>query len=80
MPTIVERANKYAKEESGDNYVAAILRYGGYVKGAQEQHKIDIEKAYEWICDNYADIYNEEINDCKFDEGWRKAFRKAMEE
>lgn len=41
MPTIEERANKYAKEESGDNYVAAILRYGGYVRGATEQKQID---------------------------------------
>lgn len=76
MATIEERANKYAKEESGDNYVAAILRYGGYVKGAQEQEEIDINKAVEWLKNN---LTNENDPQRTIWMAFVNEFKKAME-
>lgn len=58
--------------------------YNGYklsfVDGAEWMQAVIIDKALEWIGDNYIDIYSEEAHNYKFDEGWRKAFIIAMVE
>lgn len=76
MATIQERAKNVMSDEFC--YAMNMGRRDGYIIGVTDQRKIDIDKALDWIFNNYADVYNEEINDCKYGDGWRIDFLKAM--
>ena len=71
MKTIIERAYDYADKKWGDvdEYPADIVAVSAYIAGAEEQKRIDIDKACEWL--KARTILTE---DCI------EVFRKAMEE
>ena len=67
MKTIVERAKLASEGYDDDGYSAGL--YMGYVEGAKEQKRIDIEKVCDWLrARNVITEYSLE------------GFRKAMEE
>lgn len=72
--TIEERATVFADKGLPNNIEGAI-RYT-YIYAANEQHKIDIEKACQWLLREYA--YNGSM--AVIDEKLIEDFRKAMEE
>lgn len=47
MKSIEERAKLASKGYEDDGYSAGL--YMGYIVGAKEQKKIDLEKAYKWL-------------------------------
>ena len=57
MKSIVERAYDYADEKWGDidEYHADTVAVSAYIAGAEEQKRIDIEKACEWLKENARD-------------------------
>lgn len=69
--TIKERAHNFATDYApfSDHTNLEI----GYVKGAEEQKQIDIDKATKWI-----EYYNN--NGGSLFDGWKDDFVKAMEE
>ena len=71
MKTIVERAYDYANEKWGDidEYHADTVALSAYIAGAEEQKRIDIDKAYKWLKARNV------LTDASLD-----GFRKAMEE
>ena len=71
MKTIVERAYNYADEKWGDidEYHADTVAVSAYIAGAEEQKRIDIEKACDWLKARNV------LTDASLD-----GFRKAMEE
>lgn len=83
--TIEERAETFAEDNWGRGYskeVEVLRSKEGYIEGATEQRKIDIDKACEWFSEHIIDYacYNEM-------DGWdihhkemHEDFRKAMEE
>ena len=70
MKTIVERAYDYANEKWGDidEYHADTVAVSAYIAGAEEQKRIDIDKAYKWLKARNV------LTDASLD-----GFRKAME-
>ena len=75
MRTIVERAKEYASKK-GDislspiyNEALARIYEEGYMAGAKEQNRIDIDKACDWLKARNV------LTDASLD-----GFRKAMEE
>ena len=75
MRTIVERAKEYASKK-GDislspiyNEALASIYEEGYMAGAKEQNRIDIDKACDWLKARNV------LTDASLD-----GFRKAMEE
>lgn len=82
--TIEQRAKAYEEDypNMDDSYYSYYVR-DGYIKGATEQRKIDIEKACEWLLlhsrDALAHGYN--LIEGKFAIGDKfiENFRKAME-
>ena len=78
MKTIEERAKLASEGYEDDGYSAGM--YMGYVVGAKEQRKIDIDKACKWF-----EVYLAEIGypddwcrDSEAQESGEKRFRKAM--
>lgn len=71
MKTIEERAYDYADEKWGDvdEYHADTVAVGAYIAGAEEQKRIDIDKAYDWL--KARNVITEDS---------LEGFRKAMEE
>lgn len=71
MKTIAERAYDYADEKWGDidEYHADTVAVSAYIAGAEEQKRIDIEKACDWLKARNV------LTDASLD-----GFRKAMEE
>ena len=71
MKTKVERAYDYADEKWGDidEYHADTVAVSAYIAGAQEQKRIDIEKACDWLKARNV------LTDASLE-----GFRKAMEE
>ena len=71
MKTIEERAYDYANEKWGDidEYHADTVAVSAYIAGAEEQKRIDIDKAYKWLKARNV------LTDASLD-----GFRKAMEE
>lgn len=71
MKTIEERAYDYADEKWGDidEYHADTVAVSAYIAGAEEQKRIDIDKAYKWLKARNV------LTDASLD-----GFRKAMEE
>ena len=70
MKTIEERAYDYANEKWGDidEYHADTVAVSAYIAGAEEQKRIDIDKAYKWLKARNV------LTDASLD-----GFRKAME-
>ena len=80
MKTIEERAKDYASKK-GDislspiyNEALASIYEEGYMAGAKEQNRIDIDKACEWLKNNLR-----EYGIILFGH-WESDFRKVMEE
>ena len=71
MKTIEERAYDYADEKWGDidEYHADTVAVSAYIAGAEEQKRIDIEKACDWLKARNV------LTDASLN-----GFRKAMEE
>ena len=81
MKTIVERAREYAKNEDlvyGTDGYEYCLR--DYIKGATEQKVIDIDKACEWLKNNWREYVNQDRDGMILFGHWEYDFRKAMEE
>lgn len=71
MKSILERAYDYADEKWGDidEYHADTVAVSAYIAGAEDQKRIDIEKACDWLKARNV------LTDASLD-----GFRKAMEE
>ena len=81
MKTISERAREYAKNEDlvqGTDGFEYCLR--DYIKGATEQKVIDIDKACEWLKNNWREYVNQDRDGMILFGHWEYDFRKAMEE
>ena len=81
MKTIAERAREYAKNEDlvqGTDGYEYCLR--DYIKGATEQKVIDIDKACEWLKNNWREYVNQDRDGMILFGHWEYDFRKAMEE
>ena len=81
MKTIVERASEYAENEDlvqGTDGFEYCLR--DYIKGATEQKVIDIDKACEWLKNNWREYVNQDRDGMILFGHWEYDFRKAMEE
>ena len=87
MKTIVERA----KERFPDPWDADCIlpaREGfivgqqrqGYILGANKQKAIDIDKACEWLKNNWREYVNQDRDGMILFGHWESDFRKAMEE
>lgn len=71
MKSILERAYDYADEKWGDidEYHADTVAVSAYIAGAEDQKRIDIDKACDWLKARNV------LTDASLD-----GFRKAMEE
>lgn len=81
MKTIAERAREYAENEDlvqGTDGFDYCLR--DYIKGATEQKAIDIDKACEWLKNNWREYVNQDRDGMILFGHWESDFRKAMEE
>ena len=81
MKTIAERAREYAENEDlvqGTDGFEYCLR--DYIKGATEQKAIDIDKACEWLKNNWREYVNQDRDGMILFGHWEYDFRKAMEE
>ena len=81
MKTIAERAREYAKNEDlvqGTDGYEYCLR--DYIKGATEQKVIDIDKACEWLKNNWREYVNQDSDGMILFGHWEYDFRKSMEE
>ena len=81
MKTIRERAREYAKNEDlvqGTDGFEYCLR--DYIKGASEQKVIDIDKACEWLKNNWREYVVQDRDGMILFGHWEYDFRKAMEE
>ena len=81
MKTIAERAREYAENEDlvyGTDGFDYCLR--DYIKGATEQKVIDIDKACEWLKNNWREYVNQDRDGMILFGHWEYDFRKAMEE
>ena len=81
MKTIAERAREYAGNEDlvyGTDGYEYCLR--DYIKGATEQKVIDIDKACEWLKNNWQEYVNQDRDGMILFGHWEYDFRKAMEE
>ena len=96
MRTIAERAKEYAPDAYDPDYILPAregyivsLQRRAYIAGAEEQKRIDIDKACEWLKENARDYacatvrcpYGEEEEIiCDVHLEILEDFRKAMEE
>ena len=81
MKTIAERAREYAKNEDlvqGTDGYEYCLR--DYIKGATEQKVIDIDKACEWLKNNWREYVVQDRDGMILFGHWEYDFRKSMEE
>ena len=82
MKTIAERAREYAENEDlvqGTDGYEYCLR--DYIKGATEQKVIDIDKACEWIKENFEYYVDVEVSSYyTYGDKFVDDFRKAMED
>lgn len=81
MKKIVERAREYAENEDlvqGTDGFDYCLR--DYIKGATEQKAIDIDKACEWLRNNWREYVNQDRDGMILFGHWESDFRKSMEE
>ena len=75
MKTLEERAKEYAK---GRRY--EIVAYVAYIAGAIGQEDIDIDKACEWMKNNWREYVNQDRDGMILFGHWESDFRKAMKE
>ena len=75
MKTIEERAKEYAK---GRRY--EIVAYVAYIAGAIGQEDIDIDKACEWMKNNWREYVNQDRDGMILFGHLESDFRKAMKE
>ena len=75
MKTLEERAKEYAK---GRRY--EIVAYVAYIAGAIGQEDIDIDKACEWMKNNWREYVNQDRDDMILFGHLESDFRKAMKE
>ena len=87
MKTIEERAKEYAPDPRDPDYILyseagyVVNRYrDAYIAGATEQKAIDIEKACEWLKNNWREYVNQDRDGMILFGHWESDFRKAMEE
>ena len=81
MKTIAERAREYAENEDlvqGTDGYEYCLR--DYIKGATEQKVIDIDKACEWLKNNWREYVNQDRDGMMLCGHGEYDVRKAMEE
>ena len=81
MKTIAERAREYAENEDlvqGTDGYEYCLR--DYIKGATEQKVIDIDKACEWLKNNWREYVVQDRDGMILFGHWEYDFRKSMEE
>ena len=81
MKTIAERAREYAENEDlvqGTDGYEYCLR--DYIKGATEQKVIDIDKACEWLKNNWREYVVQDRDGMILFGHWEYDFRKAMED
>ena len=80
--TIEERARlnlQYEKDFLGCN-LSDDMVCRAYVKGATDQRAIDIDKACEWLKNNWREYVNQDRDGMILFGNWESDFRKAMEE
>ena len=87
MKTIEERAREYAPGTSNSDSLfptristLAAIERRGYIAGATEQKAIDIDKACEWLKNNWREYVNQDRDGMILFGHWESDFRKAMEE
>ena len=87
MKTIEERAKEFAPDPRDPDYILyseagyVVNRYrDAYIAGATEQKAIDIDKACEWLKNNWREYVNQDRDGMILFGHWESNFRKAMEE
>ena len=75
MQTIEERAKEYSKGQWDEPTANKA-----YIDGAKEQKAIDIDKACEWLKNNWREYVNQDRDGMILFGHWEYDFRKAMEE
>ena len=87
MKTIVERAKECFPDPwdadcilpAREGFIVGQQRQG-YILGANEQKAIDIDKACEWLKNNWREYVNQDRDGMILFGHWESDFRKAMEE
>lgn len=87
MKTIKERAKEYAPDPvdpdcilpAREGYIVNQQR-NAYIAGAMQQKAIDIDKACEWLKNNWREYVNQDRDGMILFGHWESDFRKAMEE
>ena len=87
MKTIEERAKEYAPGISNSDSLfptristLAAIERRGYIAGATDQKAIDIDKACEWLKNNWREYVNQDRDGIILFGHWECDFRKAMGE
>lgn len=84
MKTIEERAREYVLNDidtiPARECECIIRRFRAYIAGATWQKAIDIEKACEWLKNNWREYVNQDRDGMILFGHWESDFRKAMEE
>ena len=74
MKTIKERAKEYSKGRWDEP-----TAYEAYIAGAKEQKAIDIDKACEWLRNNWREYIYQDGDGMILFGHWESDFRKSME-
>ena len=81
MKTIEERAREYVLNAIPIIEPSPIIgQFRAYTAGATKQKAIDIEKACEWLKNNWREYVNQDRDGMILFGHWESDFRKAMEE
>ena len=87
MKAIEERAKEFAPDPRDTDYILyseagyVVNRFrDAYIAGATEQKAIDIDKACEWLKNNWREYVNQDRDGMILFGHWEYDFRKAMEE
>lgn len=72
--SIEERAKEYSKGQWDE-----LTARTAYIAGAKEQKAIDIQKACEWLKNNWREYVNQDRDGMILFGHWESNFRKAME-
>ena len=87
MKAIEERAKEFAPDPVDPDYILyseagyVVNRFrDAYIAGATEQKAIDIDKACEWLKNNWREYVNQDRDGMILFGHWEYDFRKAMEE
>ena len=81
MATIEERAKEYSLKDFDGYYTGREKAMEeGYIAGATEQKAIDIDKACEWLRNNWREYIYQDRDGMILFGHWESDFRKSMEE